>query len=62
MASASASCKSEKAQIIGSPLIGGLMEQDSPVVLHVKDGNNLIQSGISSDTSHADHLVIGGQV
>lgn len=47
MASATASCKSEKAQLISSPLTGGLMEQESPVVVRVQDGTHSMQIAIS---------------
>lgn len=59
MASATASCKSEKAQFISSPLNGGLMEQESPVVVRVLDGTHPMQKALSYKSVHACFALAG---
>jgi hypothetical protein len=63
MASATASCKSEKAQLISSPLIGGLMEQESPVVVRIQDGTHPIPNAISDMVTYVPKTTCrtGGQ-
>lgn len=59
MASATASCKSEKAQLISSPLIGGLMEQESPVAVCVQDGTHPMQNAISDTFTYVPKTTCG---
>lgn len=53
MAGTAASCKSQNVNLISSPLNGGLMEQESPVVVRVLDGTHPMQKALSYKSVHA---------